>query len=69
VLQAFTRGGVRWVWLSVLLHFAVNAIGVMAARTVGPYQTEALIAVMGASVLALGVRLSRARRGAPLPTA
>jgi uncharacterized membrane protein YhfC len=66
VLQAFARGGVRWVWLAVLLHFAVNALGITAVKQIGAYQAEALVAVLGVSVLSLGLKLSRDRAGKPV---
>lgn len=60
VLQVWVRGGIRWLVLAILLHFAVNSI---AAILVLELRLSALIGelvlvAMAASVLTLGWRLS-----------
>jgi uncharacterized membrane protein YhfC len=65
VLQAFTRGGARWVWLAIALHFSVNASAMLVMRQAGIWPTEALTAVAAGVVLWLGLRLTRAE-GAPV---
>ena len=60
VLQAFTRGGARWVWLAIALHFSVNASAMLVMRQAGIWPTEALTAVAAGVVLWLGLRLTRA---------
>jgi uncharacterized membrane protein YhfC len=66
VLQAYTRGGARWVALAIGLHFAANALGVMAAQRLGPWPAELVIAISAACILPLGISLAR---GAPAQAA
>lgn len=60
VLQAFTRGGARWVWLAIALHFSVNALALLVMKEAGIWPTEAVTAVVAGGVLWLGLRLTRA---------
>ena len=68
VLQAFNRGGAKWVLLSIALHTAVNTFGVLAAKHSSGAVAELAIAAMAAAILITGVRLQRGRErfaGAP----
>jgi uncharacterized membrane protein YhfC len=58
VLQAFTRGGARWVWLSIGLHFSVNAVAMMVLKWSGIWLTEGITAVAAGVVLCLGLWLT-----------
>jgi len=61
VLQAFTRGGAKWVLLSIALHTSVNTFGVLAAKLGSGALAEVAIALMAAAILITGVRLQRGR--------
>jgi hypothetical protein len=60
VLQSFTQGGLRWVWLSVLLHSLVNLVVVAAPLVVGLAGTEAALLqeALMVPVAALGIALT-----------
>jgi len=45
VLQTFMRGQGFWVWLAVFYHALIDAIAVLAARSIGVYWTEAIIGI------------------------
>jgi uncharacterized membrane protein YhfC len=60
VLQVWMRGGLRWLFLAITLHFAVNAI---AATLVHQLEVQAAfaelaVAAMAAAVLFLGWKLA-----------
>ena len=72
VLQIWWRGGMRWLLLAILLHFAVNAVAAILVLTLklDPLVGELALVVMAAAVLTLGWRLSsRAELAAPTPVA
>jgi uncharacterized membrane protein YhfC len=60
VLQVWLRGGVRWLILAILLHFAVNSIAAILVLQLrlSPFIGELVLVVMAAAVLTLGWRLS-----------
>lgn len=63
VLQVFRRGDIRWLWLAVLAHTAVNVAGTMTLQllggqsTAGLLATEAVIALLGVAALGVAWRL------------
>ena len=59
VLQAFTRGRFRWVWLAVLWHTFIDAAAVFASQYWNVYAAEFLLAVMSA----IGIAVILALRG------
>jgi uncharacterized membrane protein YhfC len=69
VLQVWMRGGLRWLFLAMTLHFAVNVVGVTLLHQlhVPALLAELVVAVLAAAVLVLGWRLTE-RAGLP-PTA
>jgi uncharacterized membrane protein YhfC len=44
VLQVFIRRQIFWLWLAILWHALVDAIGVYTVVVLGPYESEAMIA-------------------------
>lgn len=60
VLRVWTRGGLRWLVLAILLHFAVNAVGAILVLTLklNPLMGELVLVAMALAVLTLGWRLS-----------
>jgi uncharacterized membrane protein YhfC len=67
VLQSFTQGGLRWVWLSVLLHTLANLVVMGAPLVVGMSGTQAALLqeALMLPVAALGIALTlwgRSRR-------
>jgi uncharacterized membrane protein YhfC len=63
VLQVWQRGGVRWLLLAILLHFAVNAIAAVLVLKLklSPAVGELVLVGLAAAVLTLGWRLSTLR--------
>lgn len=57
VLQVFTRGQIRWLWLAVAWHALVDASAVVAVSFIGPYWTETLIGVFALISLSIIFRL------------
>lgn len=55
VLQVFTRGQVRWLWLAIGWHTLLDAIAIYAVQTWGIYATEALLG--GMALLSSGIIL------------
>ena len=53
VLQAFTRGHIRWVWAAVLFHALVDFASVYSIAHWGPYLTEALVGVFALTSIAI----------------
>lgn len=53
VMQVFVRGQIAWLALAILWHTLLNAVGVFAVYTWGPYVTEALIGAM--ALLSVGI--------------
>lgn len=47
VMQVFTRGALRWLFLAIGWHALVDAGLVFALRIYGPYVTEGLVALAG----------------------
>ena len=62
VLQVFARGRLYWLFVSIFLHFAVNAVAVLTLPRLGAWPTEAAVAVFAAGVLTLGAWLARGKR-------
>ena len=62
VLRAATRGGARWYWAAVGFHAVSNLAGVEAARHLGPYVGEAVIALFALAALAFVFAERRAER-------
>lgn len=60
VLQVWVRGGIRWLFLAILLHFTVNAIAAILVLQLrlSPIIGELVLVLMAAAVLTLGWRLS-----------
>lgn len=53
VLQVFTRGQSRWLWLAAGWHALGDALGYYTANTWGPYWAEAVIG--GLALISLGI--------------
>jgi len=53
VLQTFTRGQKRWLWMAVFWHALVDALAVFALRTWGMYMAEALVGL--SCLISLGI--------------
>lgn len=51
VMQVFTRGKLRWLWLAILFHALVDAVAVFAVATWGVLPTEAILIVFGLASL------------------
>lgn len=68
VLQAWTRGGARWLVLAIELHAGANALGAMLiyARRVDPLEVELGLAALAIGVLVTGWRLASESAG-PAP--
>jgi uncharacterized membrane protein YhfC len=70
VLQVWMRGGMRWLVLAVVLHFAVNAVAALLviALHLSPLIGELVLVIMALGVLALGWQLTRGAEesGAPV---
>jgi uncharacterized membrane protein YhfC len=64
VLQVFTRGGLRWLWVAIALHAGTNATAVLLLKPFGIWPTEALVFLIAAGILAWAIRLAR---GGPPP--
>lgn len=60
VLQVFTRGQLRWLWLAMAVHTSMNAVGVLLAKHAGVWISEGAMALFAAAALAWAVRLARA---------
>jgi uncharacterized membrane protein YhfC len=60
VFQVWTRGGMRWLVLAILLHFGVNAVAAILVLILklNPLMGELVLVVMALAVLTLGWRLS-----------
>ena len=60
VLQVWMRGGIKWLLLAILLHFAVNALAAILVLRLqlSPLIGELVLVLMAAAVLTLGWRLS-----------
>jgi uncharacterized membrane protein YhfC len=65
VLQVWLRGGLRWLFLAIALHFAINALGgtLMHQLRLSAVLAELVVAILSAGVLLLGWKLSS--RAAP----
>lgn len=64
VLQAFTRGSSRWLWLAIAFHTVSNVAGVGASKGLGVWPGEAVIALFALAALAWTVRWVRDDRRA-----
>lgn len=53
VLQAFLRRQIRWVWLAVLWHSAINIIALWAASLWGAYISETVLGLLSLVSLAI----------------
>ncbi|HET6779098.1 MAG TPA: YhfC family glutamic-type intramembrane protease, partial [Gemmatimonadales bacterium] len=60
VLQIWKRGGMRWLFLAILLHFSINATAAVLVLKLqlSPWVGELVLVVMAAIVLGLGLHLS-----------
>jgi uncharacterized membrane protein YhfC len=65
VLQVFTRGQIRWLWLAIAWHALADAAAVLAVSYLGPYWTEGLIGVFALISLFIIFRL---RQPGPIET-
>jgi uncharacterized membrane protein YhfC len=65
VLQMWIRGGIRWLLLAILLHFAINSIAAILVLELRLSQWigELLLVAMAAAVLTLGWRLAERAKG------
>jgi uncharacterized membrane protein YhfC len=61
VLQAFVRGSLFWLLLAVGWHTFVNAVGLFALGTWGPYAAEGIIGLT--AIVSLGVIFALRQRG------
>ena len=64
VLQIWKRGGMRWLFLAILLHFSINATAAVLVLKLqlSPWVGELVLVVMAAIVLGLGLHLSSSER-------
>jgi uncharacterized membrane protein YhfC len=60
VLQVWLRGGLRWLFLAMALHFALNALAgtLMHHLRVSAVQTELVVGLLSGGVLLLGWKLA-----------
>ncbi len=60
VLQIWMRGGLRWLALAILIHFAVNAtVGILVLKLqLSSLAVDLVLVALAAAVLAFGWRLS-----------
>jgi uncharacterized membrane protein YhfC len=60
VLQVWLRGSIRWLFLAIALHFAVNSIAAILVLELrlSPLVGELALVVMAIAILTLGWRLS-----------
>lgn len=65
VLQIWIRGGIRWLVLAILLHFAINSIAAILVLELrlSHWIGELVLVGMAAAVLTLGWRLVGGREG------
>jgi uncharacterized membrane protein YhfC len=65
VLQMWIRGGIRWLVLAILLHFAINSIAAILVLELrwSPWIGELVLVTMAAAVLTLGWRLAGGGEG------
>ncbi len=61
VLQVFTRGGLRWLWVAIALHAGTNAAAVLSIKPLGAWPTELLVFTIAGSVLVWAISLARDR--------
>lgn len=66
VLQIWKRGGLRWLAVAIVLHFAINATAALLVLKLqlSPWLGELVLVAMAAAVLTLGLRLARTDRRA-----
>lgn len=66
VLQVWKRGGMRWLFLAILLHFSINAMAALLVLKLqlSPWVGELLLVGLAAGVLGLGLHLSSSERHA-----
>jgi uncharacterized membrane protein YhfC len=60
VLQVWVRGGIRWLILAILLHFAINSIAAILVLELrlSPLVGELVLVAMALAILTFGWRLS-----------
>lgn len=56
VLQVFTRGQSRWLWIAIGWHALVDAVAVYSFRLLGAYATEGILAIF--TLLSIGIIFS-----------
>ncbi len=67
VLQAFLRRSIRWLFLAIGYHAALDMLAVVAVQRVGPYATEGLLAVFSLLSIYVIFRLRTPDPVAPEP--
>jgi uncharacterized membrane protein YhfC len=68
VLQAFTRRQFRWVVFAILYHAVIDAAAVLAVSNIGPYWTEALVALFTLLSIFIILRLHQPEPVQPVHT-
>lgn len=53
VLQVFTRGQSRWLWIAIAWHTLLDAVVVISVRQWGAYATEGILAIF--TLLSIGI--------------
>lgn len=59
VFQVFVRRQLRWLWLSMGVHTAMNIVGVLLAKHAGVWISEGAMALFAAAAIAWTVHLLR----------
>lgn len=67
VLQVFTRSGLRWLWISIALHAATNAMAVFLLKPLGIWPTEIVVFLLAGGILAWAISLVRDERVGAAP--
>lgn len=66
VLQVFTRGQSRWLWIAIAWHTLIDAIVVISVSNWGIYVTEALVVIFG--LVSIGIIFALRKPEPPDPT-
>lgn len=67
VMQVFTRGRLRWLWLAILWHALLDATAVISAVTWGVVVTEVLLVVLALAGVGIIFALRTPEPEPPLP--
>ena len=66
VLQVFTRGQSRWLWIAIAWHTLIDAVVVISVSNWGIYVTEALVVIFG--LVSIGIIFALRKPEPPDPT-